>query len=208
MTHDPHDPDDRGLLPWQAFCYLAGDLDPAEAAAFEARLADDQAAREAVAQAVELVQAIAAAESQLERAVVPASRSCPAWRSRLAWVAIGGLATWLFVWLLPGPFEAGWQGRRGGLDRPRELAAAWMETRRQLDATGEMGDWLHKPAALFEAEEGLLAERLANELELELDDDPMAETPSWMTAAVFSLARQGPAEWGEVPPGQPARSDN
>lgn len=51
----PDDPD----LPWTAFRYIAGELPPEEAAAFEARLGDDQAAREAVAAAVELAGAVA-----------------------------------------------------------------------------------------------------------------------------------------------------
>ncbi len=44
---------------WTAFRYALGELPDAEAAAFERRLLDDQAAREAVALAVELVGALA-----------------------------------------------------------------------------------------------------------------------------------------------------
>jgi hypothetical protein len=41
-------------LDWLAFCYVAEELDPAQRAAFESRLAEDQAACEAVVRAVEL----------------------------------------------------------------------------------------------------------------------------------------------------------
>jgi hypothetical protein len=44
-----------------AFRYIAGELTPAESEPFEQRLADDQAAREAVARAVDLAQAVASA---------------------------------------------------------------------------------------------------------------------------------------------------
>lgn len=43
----------------QAFLYASGELDPTEAAAFEARLGSDQAAREALCQAVQLTQTLA-----------------------------------------------------------------------------------------------------------------------------------------------------
>jgi hypothetical protein len=48
-------------LAWQAFRYVAGELDGPELDCFEMLLAEDQAAREAVAQAIELSQATAAA---------------------------------------------------------------------------------------------------------------------------------------------------
>ena len=49
---------DANLL-WHAFRYIADELSADETEQFEARLADDQVAREAVARAVELSQAIA-----------------------------------------------------------------------------------------------------------------------------------------------------
>jgi anti-sigma factor RsiW len=47
-------------LAWLAFAYVSGELAHAEAEAFERRLAQDQAAREAVAEAVALIGAVAA----------------------------------------------------------------------------------------------------------------------------------------------------
>jgi len=46
-------------LDWLAFRYIANEMTAIEADSFESRLADDQAAREAVARAVELAQAVA-----------------------------------------------------------------------------------------------------------------------------------------------------
>ena len=50
------------VLDWLAFCYVSGELDGDERTAFENRLADDQVAREAVARAVELTEAVAVIE--------------------------------------------------------------------------------------------------------------------------------------------------
>jgi hypothetical protein len=60
------DPRDANLtvsdeLAWRAFCYFHGELAAEEADAFEARLANEQSAREALSQAVELSHAAAAA---------------------------------------------------------------------------------------------------------------------------------------------------
>lgn len=187
MTNDPHD---HASLHWQAFCYVAGELVPAEREAFEAQLAEDQQAREALAEAVELVHVIAAAESQLAPPAVATSRSVAAWRKRAAWVLVGGLASLIFFWLSLGPLQTGWRSWRGGLDRPRELAAAWVQTRQALATTGEGGAWLAGPAAPLEGQDGLPLEWLAEEM----IDDELAETPSWMVAAVFSAGqseRQG-----------------
>ncbi len=62
--------DDHGYdrdLAWLAFRYVAGDLGEAQAAVFERRLGDDQAAREAVAEAVMLACAVARAAAAARR---------------------------------------------------------------------------------------------------------------------------------------------
>src|SRR5581483_4686106 len=97
MTIDPtHD------LDWLAFCYAAGELDPREAEAFEARLADDQVVREALARAVELTQVVAAAETQSPDFVSPAAHTNLDWSRRLSWMAVGGLASVLIALLWSG----------------------------------------------------------------------------------------------------------
>jgi hypothetical protein len=87
------DPDLQGT----ALRYAAGDLSPAEASAFEARLADDQAARDALAEAVRLsAQAIGQAPPAPRASVRAALRhrlSLRAYRgSPLAWSGLGAAA--------------------------------------------------------------------------------------------------------------------
>ena len=98
MTNDINEYD----LDWQAFCYAAGELDAASAERFEARLADDHCAREALARAVELTQTVAAAEAQCGDLVAPAARTNGSWNSRLAWMAVGGVASLLIALLWSG----------------------------------------------------------------------------------------------------------
>src|SRR5688572_17831025 len=120
-------------LDWSAFCYASGEMTPAEAEAFEQRLSDDQAAREALARAVEITQAVISAES-LAPAV--ALRSQPAtWSRRLAWMAIGSAASLLAALLWSGGV-ASWLGGRSERVSP-ELAAAWSETRGELSVASE-----------------------------------------------------------------------
>lgn len=192
-------------LQWQAFCYVAGELAPEEREAFEARLAEDQRSREAVAEAVELIHVIAAAESQLTPPAVPASGSLGVWRNRAAWVMVGGVAALLFAWLSLGPLETNWRGRRSGLDRPRELAAAWVHTRQALATTGEEGSWLSGSAPLlFEGDDSLPLAWLAEEA----IEDEIAETPSWMVAAVLGAGRPEPEGPDDSPARGPNRSEN
>src|SRR5688572_21154917 len=73
-----HPQDDK--LNWSAFCYLTDELTPAEALDFEERLATDQAAREALAEAVQLTQALAAC-ARLEPTRVEPARIQPARRN-------------------------------------------------------------------------------------------------------------------------------
>jgi hypothetical protein len=169
-------------LEWSAFMYAAGELPAAEAEQFEARLADDQAAREALARAVALTQTVVAAESQAESFVVPAQRQAASWGTRLAWMAIGGLASIVIALVWSGALQ---NSASGPSDKQIALATAWTQARAGIAQAKEDGLWL--PAtwtpseswSLSDADEELLAVNDAS-----VDSLP-GETPSWLTAAVF-----------------------
>ncbi len=86
MTHEPHDPT-RGELDLLAQAYVLGELTESESTEFELRLAEDQDARDAVALAVRMIEAVASAEPapirQLPR------RSSTRWIAAAAVIAIG-----------------------------------------------------------------------------------------------------------------------
>lgn len=107
-------------LDWTAFRYVAGDLDNASRADFEERLDHDQAAREAVAAAVEVVGAV--------RLVAPeAAPTPPVFRYPALWGLGAALAASLLVWFLPAWLLA---HHRGG----NELALAWSDLRAEAEA--------------------------------------------------------------------------
>jgi len=179
-TDNTHD------LDWLAFCYAAGELDQADAELFEARLADDQAAREALARAVELSQTVAAAETQCGDFVVPGAHSviAPAtrttldWKRRLSWMAVGGLASLLLAVLWSGFVGPTWNSAHNQLtaNSRYQLAMAWNNTRSEFTGINEAGLWV--PLAGNDADDD------ANDTAA---NDEVANTPSWMTAAVFSV---------------------
>jgi hypothetical protein len=167
-------------LDWTAFCYAAGELSPAEVEQFEARLAAEQPAREALARAVELTQAVAAAESQAEVTVAARPARRPAgWMSRLSWMAVGGIAAALIAALWSGAWNLNPGNRPGNLLTQRELAAAWSQARDEIASAKEEGQW--PMVAAIAEEEPLATADLRDSTELD-------EAPSWMTAAVFGLA--------------------
>jgi len=200
----PHEkPDD---LDWLAFCYIADELSRDEAGAFEARLADDQQAREAVARAVELTRAIAAAGAERRKRPAPASRAAGVWRrmglagrlGRLAWAAAAAAACLAAVSVYQHARDtspvAGTRQEAPGEgaietsgSRPGELAVVWSRMREELAALQLDGwaadlpeeDEASDDPALFPAEDRLLAEG-------ELSEDLLAANlpPSWMVAAV------------------------
>jgi hypothetical protein len=179
-------------LDWSAFCYLAGEMSQAQMADFEARLSEDQAAREALARAVELTQVVAAAESQ-RAGVVPAARSQAAWYSRAAWAAIGSLALVLLVMVwsrMAGP-PGSPVGKDGQSEHQLALAAAWTEARQDFDQGRENGAWPGS-AGIGDANDEFTAMSDLSEDEVAFDG-----APSWMTTAVFSLAGR-PLDDGEA----------
>ena len=188
MTNDIN-PND---LDWLAFCYAAGELDSAEAEQFEARLADDQLAREASAREVELTQTVAVAESQCGDFLVPAAHAQSEWNKRLSWMAIGGLASLLLALLWSGVVGPTWQTaqRRFHTASQQNLAWAWNETRTEIANVHEAGLW----PAVFTGDSD--DETVGT---LQFDDTAVDDAPSWMTAAVFSVP--GEADSTDQSPG-------
>jgi hypothetical protein len=162
--------DSNNDLDWSAFCYLADEMSPAEAAAFEDRLATDQPAREALAKAVELTQLIAAADSSPAALVSPPRRHTAGSRQRLTWIALAGLACSVLVALCSSAF----------IHRARQaqLAAAWSETQTQMQAAAEPDVWALGTQSPPDLEDELVA---TSDISV---DEVMVETPSWLDAAV------------------------
>ena len=179
----------RNQLDWAAFCYLSGEMSPTEAEQFEAQLADEQEAREALGRAVELTQVVVAAESHCEELVVPASSGKSGsgkagWGTRLAWMAIGGLASLVIAMVWTGGLaQFGFGLRNAGISSENgALATAWSATRDSLREAIEEGPLHPLSAAGGDADEDPAGE-LTDEL-------VVADAPSWMTVAVEGLASE------------------
>ena len=97
--------DDAPALEWLAFRYVTDELTELEREAFEVRLADDQAAREAVAAAVELTQAVVWVEheSTVNARPVAAPTRPQRERTRRGAIALGWMLAGSAAGLLPCP---------------------------------------------------------------------------------------------------------
>jgi anti-sigma-K factor RskA len=176
-------------LEWLAFQYIAGELAPGAAELFEERLAGDQAAREAVAAAVQIAQTIAlesdlfeATPSTGELAEVvrqPVRISVSRFRSsryrsswRRAGVAAAGLLLALTAW-------TGWKShiaparldvaRNANSAESSRLAAIWADA--QFDPE-RSSDWQCDPLRAPRSAAG------------EEEDDADVLVPEWLLAAV------------------------
>jgi hypothetical protein len=177
MSHNPHQHED---LAWEAFLYASGEMNAAEMARFEERLASEQPAREALAAAVELAQATSSAIGIADVVpVTPARKQSPQKFRSWVWVALGGaacLAAAASITLLG----------LGHRQQPNqsELAARWSEVRElnQVSLDGETGEPFEIESFATEAYE-----------DAEVQDGPegeeeqLATAPDWMLAAVVGL---------------------
>lgn len=161
---------------WRAFRYVSGEMSVAESELFETQLAEDQAAREAVAAAVEwmtlALEAQPAAHSVAPIAVERPSPAAPqAWKSALNVVSVAAALVALFAALpLLGRLAA---PRAGGGDEDSQLAAAWSATRSTAAALDA--------AASLPSVEG-------DDWPTTSEVDSSATTPSWMLAGMAALA--------------------
>lgn len=174
----------REELHWLAFRYVAGEMIDAEWEAFEQQLADDQSAREAVEQAVELHQAMSLVAAE------PWSPSRSAWRVALrnpaAWGATAAacLLLALSLWWLVGPgtpaidpaHEPGPAAAPDDSQASASLASAWTDIRH-----ARMTD--DSPFVSAErSEASLTAEAVAASEEI----GPSGPIPRWLLAAVYA----------------------
>jgi len=196
MTTDKYD------LDWLAFSYAAGELENTDHEQFEARLAEDQSAREALARAVELCQTVSAVETQRCDYITPAAHSHNNWNQRLTWMAVGGLASVLVALLWSGVVGPAWQAASRSFHAfsQQNLASAWTETRTQIADVREAGYWPSLTSA--DSDDDIPSTAT-------LDDVSLDDAPSWMTAAVFSLPANSsatdPANNQDSPPSPPGR---
>lgn len=184
-------PEQANDVEWLAFCYVADEMSADERARFESRLSSDQAAREAVATAVELTQTIAAAEP-IEQTVELAPRRFDRvvfWQ-RATWIATTTAACLAVVLgyqlvsqvLQQGDRAAGFAGQKeAGDGEADELAQAWLEAGDDESLDDSSADQA-PPQAATETAGG-------DELVgiFEADD---VEAPDWMLAAVNGLSAE------------------
>jgi hypothetical protein len=190
-------PEPESDLPWLAFRYVAGELAGDETAAFERRLDEDQGAREAVAEAVELAGAVALLAPDVLTLPRPGepSRRRPLGQA-LGWMATGAAACLAAVVGLralapPAPVPAPLIGAEGPsaaqVAEPAvgaEVALAWSGLRREDRGPGqaELMAWLDAPTP-GEADGTAPAEPAAT-----AEEAP----PSWMLEAASLGHAPGP----------------
>jgi hypothetical protein len=115
---------DSADLDWLAFQYVNDELSPAEVEQFEQRLADDQVAREAVAEAVLLSQAVGAGQS------LPVAAHRRGWLLHAAWATVAAAACLALAMVLRSPPQEPLQPvaqRPQVSDLSEELALVWVQ---------------------------------------------------------------------------------
>lgn len=219
-SNEPSQPIDRVALDWQAWLYVAGEMDDAAREAFETRLLDDVAACEAVARAVELSDLMAAATPALSYAtaiptaapayeidsaaeVVPAAsyvsdgiRSREGWSQRVGWMALGAAAC-LAVMLATRAWRIGQLDDAAGVDEKQEIVATAED-----DAPALAAAWTElwnadDSTSRGDADDDTLA-RDDSVLSDAASDDRNSTPPDWLLAAVTGDDADG------APPSAPA----
>jgi anti-sigma-K factor RskA len=188
-----HIDNDQDELTWRAFQYVAGELSATDADLFEERLADDQSAREAVAQAVALFHTVCAVEAA-EPAVALAGQgsrravAVPAivWRGALAVAAAILLAITLNLNL----FNRSTPESKNVAAVTPALADAWSALRADFASDENASQSVAASAVLTDAELAIAEEDLA----------VSTDAPSWMTAAVLGLSGKAPQPLDAVQP--------
>ncbi|MDZ4821282.1 MAG: hypothetical protein SGJ20_20160 [Planctomycetota bacterium] len=193
-------------LEWLAFQYLSDELTPAEALVFEARMETDQAAREALAAAVELQQGALAVLRESRPLIVPSqfpaaetfspsqARSERGWRRHLSGIFSVAAACAILIVL----FQY-WQTGKvselpGGASSPdaAEVAMLWSSLQQQNSASLELDAATQHSATNDVASADINPETISSDF-LENDVDPLV-TPDWMVIALQPETEQLPSD--------------
>ncbi len=192
----------REQLDWIAFRYLANELSDGERKRFEARLDDDQLAREAVAAAVELTDCLTIAIHE-EVAVGEAPVHLPS-ESEARWIETASVPSRHFVtavvcgmagciglviamWGLPRPtLRPVDDAQFGAMANPvtAQLAVIWSESREPLDNRPFQAEALRELADEFSLEREGGDSHVIDVIDV-IDED---DSGSWIEAAVVSMA--------------------
>lgn len=120
-------------LDWQAFLYVSGEMSPAESAAFERQLEENQAVREAVARSVKMLETMTIAPAVVAE-VKMARKRTSRWNIVAVIATVAALVLVSLV-LVPSP------NRQSG-ERARDLVSLWAESEdlpeEGLDAEGSV----------------------------------------------------------------------
>jgi len=188
---------DLNHVDWLAFRYVSEEMTAEEATQWELRLADDQTAREAVASAVELLQAVRELpqESWPSPLVAPISsgssdssthlphrpRMPRTWKLGLSAAAAAAMVIGVFA--VSQVLPPGGSPALQPLEVDDELATAWSLTRASsavesvedtsTDVTTAVDEWPASP-----------------DVDVIAADRPMPSTPSWMLAGMAGLVAE------------------
>ncbi len=181
-------------LHWQAFQYICGDLSPDESVAFEQILTTDQSAREAVAVAVELTQAVSAAKRPdialpIRRSTETSDKNSRRWIAA-GWMTVGAAVCLAVLFAINGlnskaPSEQIAKPNLRSItgEQARTLALRWSEFQSSEFQTAADQDGL---TFLGDVGQGLAtADSTTNELgdhSIDLGDEDAA--PAWLLSAV------------------------
>jgi hypothetical protein len=178
-------------LDWLAFRYVSGEMTAEEHAAFEENLTESQPAREAVAAAVLLAQAVALTETRrpdgARAELVPASRAArgPTWHGRLGWALAGAAASLVIAWGLQVWRDSSRAPNLVAQNRPadhEDLSALARQWTVAGDFDPETAD--DENADRGRAEDPTGAEQYSLVIAGDLFDDLVA--PDWLLSAVSS----------------------
>lgn len=178
---------------WAAFRYIAGEMNPQETAEYEQHLLADQAAREAVAEVVELSGAVAAAPA-LSREVRPAQQPSAnqGWLHRVGWLSMGAAAMLAGV-LVVQSFGIAGRTTTPVVEVPSE--AEQLEDKALAEVLLKSDEAVQQTLAWHPTEDPELSETLAT-----APAESEVAIPDWLVTAISRRDEASPSPPSQDPP--------